>query len=119
MSALPDPLAVRPTGPETIDRAQVVALDGAGAVVGRATLSRLYGSRGEVELELAPTTAVALALVDAIEHAARSRGLARLELDASGAAERVIGALRRRRTVSDERRGVRLFLTWPTTPARS
>jgi hypothetical protein len=119
MSAVPDSLAVHPSGTETIDRAEVIALDRGGAVVGRATLWRLYGSRGELDLELAPTTAVALALVDAIENAASSRGLARLELDANGASERVIAALRRWRAVSDERRGLRLFLTWPTTPARS
>jgi hypothetical protein len=111
-------MIVRPTGPETIDRSAVVAVDGVGAVVGRATLSRLYGSRGELELELAPNTTVALALVDAIEREAHTRGLARLELDASNASERVVAALRRWRPVSDERRGLRPYLTWPTTPSR-
>jgi hypothetical protein len=116
MSAMPDPLTVRPSGPETVDRAEVVALDTVGAVVGRATLSRLYGSRGELGFENAPTTTVALALVDAIEREARTRGLARLELDATAASDRVIAALRRWRDVTDERRGFRLYLTWPTTP---
>jgi hypothetical protein len=116
MSAVPDPLTVRPSGPETVDRAEVVALDAIGAVVGRATLSRLYGSRGELELELAPNTTVALVLVDAIEREARTRGLARLELDATSAPEYVAAALRRWRSVSDEWRGLRAYLTWPTTP---
>jgi hypothetical protein len=116
MSAVPDPLTVRPSGPETIDRAEVVALDAIGAIVGRATLSRLYGSRGELAFEHAPTTTVALALVDAVEGEARTRGLSRLELDATAASERVVAALRRWRDVSDERRGLRSYLTWPTTP---
>jgi hypothetical protein len=116
MSAVPDPLTVRPSGPETVDRAEVVALDAVGAVVGRATLSRLYGSRGELEFELAPNMTVALALVDAMDRAARTRGLARLELDLTAASERVVAALRRWRDVSDERRGLRPYLTWPTTP---
>lgn len=116
MSAVPDPLTVRPSGPETIDRAEVVALDAIGAVVGRATLSRLYGSRGELAFEHLSTTTVALALVDAVEGEARTRGLARLEVDATAASERVVAALRRWRDVSDERRGLRPYLTWPTTP---
>jgi hypothetical protein len=119
MSAVPEPLTVRPSGPDTVDRAAVVALDGAGAVAGRATLSRLYGSRGELSFERAPTTAVALALVDAMEREARVRGLARLELDATAASERVVAALRRWREVNDELRGFRLYLTWPTTPSSS
>jgi hypothetical protein len=116
MSAVSDPLTVRPSGPETIDRAEVVALDAGGTVVGRATLSRLYGSRGELAFQSAPSTAVALALVDAIEREARTRGLARLELAATAASARVVAALRRWRDVSDERRGLRPYLTWPTTP---
>ena len=116
---MPDPLTVRPSGPETVDRAEVVALDAVGAVVGRATLSRLYGSRGELAFEDAPSTTVALALVDAIEREARTRGLARLELDASTASERVVAALRRWRDVSDERHGFRRCLTWPTIPQAS
>ena len=115
MSAVPDPLTIRPSGPETVDRAEVVALDHAGAVVGRATLSRLYGSRGELALTLAPTTGVALTLVDAMEREALTRGLARLELDASAASERVLAALRGWRPVTEERRGYRIHLTWPTT----
>jgi hypothetical protein len=116
MSAVPDPLTVRPSGPETVDRAEVVALDAAGAVVGRATLSRLYGSRGELALALAPSTSVALALIGAIEREALTRGLGRLELEATAASERVVAALRGWRHVSDERRGLRPYLTWPTTP---
>jgi hypothetical protein len=119
MSAAPDPLTVRPSGPETLDRAEVVVLDAIGAVVGRATLSRLYGSRGELDIELAPTTTVALALVDAMEREARTRGLARLELSAAAASERVLAVLRRWRTVNHETRGARSYLTWPTTPSIS
>jgi hypothetical protein len=119
MSAVPDPLTVRPSGPETVDRAEVVALDATGAIVGRATLSRLYGSRGELAFEHAPTTTVALALVDAMEREARTRGLARLELEATSASERVVATLRRWRDVSDELRGIRVYLTWPTTPLSS
>jgi hypothetical protein len=119
MSAVPSPLTVQPSGPETLDRAAVVVLDAIGAVVGRATLARLYGSRGEIEVELAPTDTVALALIDAMEREARTRGLACLELDAGAASERVAAALRRWRTVSCEIRGVRPYLTWPTTPSNS
>jgi hypothetical protein len=116
MSVVADPLTIRPSGAETVDRAEVVALDVIGTVVGRATLCRLYGSRGELTFEHAPSTSVALALVDAIEREAHTRGLARLELDATAASERVVAALRRWRPVTDERRGHRLHLTWPTTP---
>jgi hypothetical protein len=119
MSAVPEPVTVHPSGPDTVDRAEVAALDAAGAVVGRASLSRLYGSRGELSFDEAPTTAVALALVDAIEREARTRGLARLELDATAASERVVAAMRRWRDVNDELRGFRLYLTWPTTPSSS
>ena len=84
MSALPDPVVVRPSGPETLDRAAVVAVDGDGSIVGRATLSRLYGPRAEIHLELAPTTTITLALIDALEREARTRRLVRLELDAGG-----------------------------------
>jgi hypothetical protein len=114
--AATDPLSVRRSGRETLDRAEVVAIDAIGAVVGRAALSRLYGSRAALELELAPTTTVALALVGSMEGEALARGLGRLELDASGASPGVVAALRRRRPVTDERRGHRLHLTWPTTP---
>jgi hypothetical protein len=116
MSAAPEPLTVRASGPESLDRVEVVALDAIGSVVGHATLSRLYGSRAELELALAPTTTVALALVDAMEREAHARGLSRLELDATAPSERVLAALRRWRAVSDERRGRRPYLTWPTTP---
>ena len=116
MSAVPDPLTVHPSGPESIDRAEVVALDPMGAVVGRATLVRLYGLRGEVRFEQAPTTTVALALIDALEQEARLRGLSRLELDAGAASQRIATALRRWRDISVEPRGVRVHLTWPTTP---
>jgi hypothetical protein len=115
MSCAPEPLTVRPSAPETVDRAEVVALDHAGAVVGRATLSRLYGSRAELALALVPSASVALALIDAMEREARTRGLARLELDAGAASERILAALRRWRPVTEERRGHRLHLTWPTT----
>ena len=64
-----------PSDPETLDHAAVVALDSEGSIVGRATLARLYGLRAEIRLELAPTTMVALALVDALEREARKRRL--------------------------------------------
>jgi len=116
MSAAADPLVVRPTGPELLDRAEVVAIDAIGAIVGRASLERLYGSRGALELELAPTTTVALALVDSMERQARARGLAQLELDPGHASPRVVAALHHSRDVSDEPRGSRVYLTWSTNP---
>jgi hypothetical protein len=116
MSAMPDTLTVHPAAPVTVDRAEVVALDAVGAVVGRATLRRLYGSRAELTIEDAPTTSVALALVDAMEREAQLRGLARLELAMAAGSERVIAALRRWRDVTTESRGRHAYLTWPTTP---
>jgi hypothetical protein len=116
MSVAVDPLVVRPSGPELLDRAEVVAIDAIGAIVGRASLQRLYGSRGALELQLAPTTTVALALVDSMERQARARGLAQLELDAGHASPSVIAALHHWRDVSDEPRGRRIYLTWPTNP---
>ena len=115
MSAVPDRVAVRPSEPESLDRAAVVAVDGDGSVIGRATLSSLYGLRAEIDLELAPTATIALALIDALERAARSRRLLRLELDATALAEPTVQALRRWRSVVDERRGPHLYLTWPIT----
>ena len=115
MSAAPDRVAVRRSEPESLDRTAVVAIDGDGSVIGRATLSRLYGLRAEIDLALAPTTTVALALIDALERAARSRGLVRLELDAAALADPTVQALRRWRSVIDERRGSHLYLTWPIT----
>jgi hypothetical protein len=50
MSAVTDPVVVRSSGPETVDHATVVT----GVSVGRATLSRLYGLRAEIRLELDP-----------------------------------------------------------------
>ena len=83
MSAAPDPLLVRASDPETLDRAAVVAVDANGSIVGRATLARLYGLRAEIQLELAPSTTITLALIDALEREARRRRLVRLELDAA------------------------------------
>jgi hypothetical protein len=105
--------------PETPERAAVVALDGDGAIVGRASLSRLYGMRAEIDLELAPTTTVALALIDAVERGARTRGLVHVELDTVALSDSLVGAVRRRRPVADEIRGSHLFLTWPTTLVNS
>jgi hypothetical protein len=116
MSAAADSLVVRPAGPEMLDRAEVVAIDAIGAIVGRAALQRLYGSRGAIELEQAPSTDVALALVDSIEREARARGLGRLELDVGHASPSVVAALRHWRDVSSEPRGSHTYLTWPTNP---
>jgi hypothetical protein len=118
MSSRVHPLFVRASGSQTLDHASVVALGADGAIVGRATLSRLYGARGEVQIGLAPTTAIALALIAAIEGNARARGLASLELDPSGLPGEVIAALRRSRPARDEPCGKHLHLIWPTTTSR-
>lgn len=119
MSAVSDPVVVRLSDPETLDRAAVVALDSEGSIVGRATLSRLYGLRAEIQLELAPSTMVALALVDALEREARKRRLVRLEVDAASLSESVVTALRRWRSIATELRATHLYLTWSTTPVNS
>jgi hypothetical protein len=119
MSAVLDPVLVRSSEPETLDCAAVVAVDGNGAIVGRATLSRLYGMRAEIDLALAPSTTIALALVDALEREARRRGVVRLELDAVALSDSLVAAVRRRRPVADEIRTSHLFLTWPTTLVNS
>jgi hypothetical protein len=119
MSAGPDLVLVRSSEPETLDRAAVVAVDEDGTVVGHATLSRLYGLRAEIQLGLAPSTTIALALVDALEREARRRGLLRVELDVVALSDSLVGAVRRRRPVADEIRTSHLFLTWPTTLVNS
>jgi hypothetical protein len=119
MSAVADPVVVRPSEPETLDRAAVVAVDGDGSIVGRATLTRLYGLRAEIQLELAPSATIALALIDALEREARKRRLVRLEIDAVRLSESVVAALRRWRPVASERRASHLYLTWSTTPVNS
>ena len=119
MSAAPDPIAVRPSEPETLDRTAVVAVDADGSIIGRATLSRLYGLRAEIHLELAPSTTITLALIDALERKARQRRLVRLELDAEGLSDPTIEAVRRWRSVTEELRASHLFLTWPTTLVNS
>ena len=119
MSALPDPFAVRRSEPETLDRAAVVAVDRDGSIVGRATLSRLYGLRAEIQLELAPTTTITLALIDALEREARKRRLVRLELDADAVTQSTVAALRRWRPLADELRASHAYLTWSTTPVNS
>jgi hypothetical protein len=111
----PDPVLVRAAEPTTVDCASVVALGADGAIVGRATMARLYGARGAVQLELAPTTAIALALIDALEGSARARGLAQLELDPGHVPTGAIEALRRSRPTHERARGTHLHLTWPTT----
>jgi hypothetical protein len=118
MSAGLDPLLVRPSGPMTLDRMSFVAVDGRETIVGRATLSRMYGARGELQLELARTGSVTLALVEAIERAARERGLAQLELNASQTGERLVAAVRHARPIHEEQFGSDLWMTWPTTPPR-
>ena len=119
MSAAPDPVLVRSSEPETLDRATVVALDANGSIVGRASLSRLYGMRAEIQLELAPTTTVTLALIDALEREARTRGLARLELDSVVLSDSTVAALRRWRPIALELRASHTYLTWSTTPVNS
>jgi len=113
----PDAVLVRASDPATADHASAVALGADGAIVGRATLSRLYGARGELQLELAPTTAIALALIDTLEDGARARGLAQLELDPEHVATGTVEALLRSRPTHERRRGTHLHLTWPTTQA--
>jgi hypothetical protein len=115
MIAPPDSVAVRASEPETLDHATVVALDGDDSVVGRATLSRLYGPRAEVRIELASTTTITLALIDALEREARKRGLERLELDVVALSDSTVAALRRWRPIADEVRASHTYLTWPTT----
>ena len=116
-SAAPDAVLVRASDPATADHASVVALGADGAIVGRATMSRLYGARGALQLELAPTTAIALALIETLEDGARARGLAQLELDPEHVPTGTIQALRRSRPTHQRRRGTHLHLTWPTTQA--
>jgi hypothetical protein len=113
----PDAVLVRASDPATADHASAVALGADGAIVGRATLSRLYGARGALALELAPTTAIALALIDTLEDGARARGLAQLELDPERVPTETVQALRRSRSTHERRRGTHLHLTWPTTQA--
>jgi hypothetical protein len=115
MSALAAHVTVHAAGPASVDQASVVAIAADGAVVGRATLSRLYGARGEVRLELAPTAAIALALVDGLERDASARGLGQLELAAGDLPGGVIEALRRSRPARDNLRGTHPRLTWPTS----
>jgi hypothetical protein len=119
VSAQSDSAAIRLAVPETLDHATVVAVGRDGSIVGRASLSRLYGLRAEIRLELADSTTVALALVDALEREARKRRIARVEVDAATLSESVLGALRRWRPVAAELRAAHLYLTWPTTHVNS
>jgi hypothetical protein len=119
MSAVPDPVVVRASEPDTLDHATVVAVDREGSIVGRATLSRLYGLRAEVRIELAHTTTITLALIDALEREARKRRLVRLELDAAALSDSSVAALRRWRPLTDEIRASHPYLTWPTTLVNS
>jgi hypothetical protein len=114
-SRSPDAVHVRASDPATADHASVVALGTDGIIVGRASMSRLYGARGALHLELAPTTAIALALIDTLEADARARGLAQLELDPEHVPTGTVQALRRSRRTHERRRGTHLHLTWPTT----
>jgi hypothetical protein len=115
MSGPPYPAAVRLSASATTDDACVIALDREGATVGRAQLSRLYGCRGEVHLELAPTDEIALALVAALEANAAAHGLAQLELEPGGVPADVVAALRRARRAHDEVRGTGSRLIWQTS----
>ncbi len=93
-------------------------MDAGGAIIGRATLSRMYGARGELQLEPAPSGTVGLALVEAIERAARERGLAQLELNATQTSDRLVAALRHARPTGEEQFGSNVWMIWPTTPPR-
>jgi hypothetical protein len=115
ISPPPDPVLVRAADPTTFDHASVVALGADGTIVGRATMARLYGARGAVTLELAPSTAIALALIDTLEDGARARGVAELELDPGDAPAGAVQALRRSRPTHERLRGDHVHLTWPTT----
>jgi hypothetical protein len=119
MAAVAKQIVIRASEPTTLDRAAVAAVDGDGWIVGRATLSRLYGLRAEIQLEMASSDAVALALIDALEQEARMRRLVRLELAARSVSRAVAGALRHTRPVSDELRRDLPYLTWPTTQLSS
>jgi hypothetical protein len=119
VTTVPDPVVVRPSELETLDRVAVVAVDAGGSIVGRAALSRLYGLRAEIQLELAPSTFIALALVDALECEARKRGVMRVELDAVALSDSLVAAVRRRRPVADELGTSHPYLTWPITLVNS
>lgn len=115
MSGPPAAAAVRASASATPGDACIVALDREGAIVGRARLSRLYGRRGEVHLDLAPTDEIAIALVSALEANASAHGLAQLELEQGGVPTDVVVALRRARRAHDELRGSTPRLIWQTT----
>lgn len=108
-----------PGGTDSVDSASVVAMSPDGTVLGEATVSRLYGARGELILELSPrerlklptADEVALALVEAIERAAVARGLMRLELDARTIDHTAVIVL----LEHAHRRDTQLQLSWPTT----
>jgi hypothetical protein len=119
MAAVANEIVIRASEPTTLDCAAVAAVDGDGWIVGRATLSRLYGLRAEIQLDLASSDAVTLALIDALEQEACRRRLVRLELPARSVSPAVAGALWRTRPVSDARRRDVPYLTWPTTQLSS
>ena len=119
MSAVPDPVFVRASEPDTVDHATVVAVDRDGLIVGRATLSRLYGLRAEVRIEIAPSTTITLVLIDALEREARKRRIVGLELDAAALSDSTVAALRRWRPLTDAMRASHPYLTWPTTLVNS
>lgn len=119
MAAVADQIVIRASEPTTFDRAVVAAVDDDGWIVGRATLSPLYGLRAEIQLELASSDAVAIALIDALEQEACRRRLMRLELAARSVSRAVAGALWHTRPVSDARRRDVPYLTWPTTQSSS
>lgn len=111
-------LSRRPGDPDSVDDVTLVATAPDGTILGEATVSRLYGARGELLLllhgepvRLPAVTDVAAALIDEIERAARSRGLTRLELDASTADRIAVMAV----LEHARRRDARLQLSWPTT----
>jgi hypothetical protein len=118
LSATADVLRLRPGDAANVDWASVIAVDGDDVVVGRATLSRLYGARGEIGLELVPGPAVALRLIESVEHLALERGMQRVELDGSTVSAPLLAAVRASRPTRDEQRGTHVHVTWPTTTTR-
>ena len=102
---------------ESPDGAVAVALAG-DDVVGRATLTRLYGARAELVLDSPGGDGVNERLLEALEGAAGEHNLRRLELDVGTAPPDFVAAVRRTRLTREEHRGEQVRLTWPTTTTR-
>ena len=111
MTMIGDELCVTVIGTASADHVTIVAIEGERAV-GHATLDRLYSPRAEVAFHQDGHDVVARALLDALEDAARARGITRLEIDQAGAPASVLLALLTR-GLREERRGDHVYLTWP------